>query len=121
MRHVEAGLRSRAAEPFPEDLHRRLVTQIASQHFAPTIAAGEALCAEGVPRRAVAVTGNTVIDALRLVEMKLGADHALRDRVAATLPPPGHRPLVVVTAHRRENHARMDAIAAGVAGLARAA
>ncbi|MBV8970758.1 MAG: UDP-N-acetylglucosamine 2-epimerase (non-hydrolyzing) [Sphingomonadaceae bacterium] len=118
--HVEAGLRSRAVEPFPEDLHRRLVTQTASLHFAPTAAAGAALLAEGVPAAAVAVTGNTVIDAVSLAATRLAGDDRLRAAVDRRLPPVGHRPLVVVTAHRRENHARMPAIAAAVAALARA-
>jgi UDP-N-acetylglucosamine 2-epimerase (non-hydrolysing) len=118
--HVEAGLRSRAAEPFPEDLHRRLVAQTASHHFAPTATAGAALLAEGIAADAVTVTGNTVIDAVRLAEARLARDAGLRDRVASTLPAAGGRPLVVVTAHRRENHPRMEAIAAAVAALARA-
>ncbi len=118
--HVEAGLRSNAAEPFPEDLHRRLVAQAASHHFAPTTAAAEALCAEGVPAAAVTVTGNTVIDAVRLAEARLAGDDRLRGDVGRRLPPAGGRPLVVVTAHRRENHARMPAIAAAVTALARA-
>lgn len=119
--HVEAGLRSNATEPFPEDLHRRLATQAASHHCAPTVMAGEALLAEGIPRRAVTVTGNTVIDAVRLTEVRLAADRDLRVDVARRLPAlrPG-RPLIVVTAHRRENHVRMTAIAAAVMAIAAA-
>lgn len=118
--HVEAGLRSGAVEPFPEDLHRRLVAQAASHHFAPTATAGAALLAEGVAPAAVTVTGNTVIDAVRLAEARL-ADPVVSDGIARSLPPlDPARPLVVVTAHRRENHARMAAIAAAVATLARA-
>lgn len=119
--HVEAGLRSNAAEPFPEDLHRRLAAQTATHHFAPTAAAGAALIAEGIPPAAVTVTGNTVIDAVRQVEARLAGDARLQRRTRDALPTlRDDRPLVVVTAHRRENHARMPAIAAAVAGLARA-
>ncbi len=61
-----------------------------------------------------------MIDAVRLAEARL-ADPALHAGVARSLPPlDPARPLVVVTAHRRENHGRMAAIAAGVAALARA-
>ena len=119
--HVEAGLRSGSVDPFPEDLHRRLVAQAAAYHFAPTHAAAAALVAEGVSASAIAVTGNTVIDAVRLAETRLAADAALRARTRRALPPlAGDRPLIVVTAHRRENHARMPAIAAAVAAIAAA-
>ena len=119
--HVEAGLRSGAAEPFPEDLHRRLIAQAATHHFAPTAAAQAALIAEGVAAAAIALTGNPVIDALHGIAAQLAADTGLRAAVARRLPPrrPG-RPLVVVTAHRRENHPRMAAIADAVATLAAA-
>ena len=118
--HVEAGLRSHAAEPFPEDLHRRLIAQIATWHFAPTRRACDALQAEGVAAAAVTLTGNPVIDALQLIETRLAGDATLRAAVAGRLPQRrAGRPLVVVTAHRRENHARMPAIAAAIASLAR--
>jgi UDP-N-acetylglucosamine 2-epimerase (non-hydrolysing) len=119
--HVEAGLRSGAAEPFPEDMHRRVIAQLATHHFAPTRTAQAALVREGVAWGAIDVTGNPVIDALRLAEARLAADDDLRTRVEAELPPlRAGRPLILVTAHRRENHARMADIGAGVARLAAA-
>ncbi len=117
--HVEAGLRSGSTDPFPEDMHRRLVAQLAQRHFAPTASAAAALAREGVAAATVAVTGNTGIDALHLADARLTADAGLRAQVAAALPPPSGRPLVLVTAHRRENHAHMAAIAGAVATLAR--
>lgn len=116
--HVEAGLRSHAAEPFPEDLHRRLVAQAATHHFAPTAAAGAALVRGGIAPGSIAVTGNPVIDALRLIETRLAAQPVLQRRIISQLPALGRRPLVVVTAHRRENHGRMGAIASAIATLA---
>lgn len=116
--HVEVGLRSNAAEPFPEDMNRRLVVQAATHHFAPTPTARAALVREGIPWGAINVTGNPVIDALRLVEARLAADGTLLARVMAELPPLGRHPLVVVTAHRRENHARLAATASAGATLA---
>lgn len=118
--HVEAGLRSGAAEPFPEDLHRRLIAQAAALHFAPTERARAALRREGIAAATIHLTGNPVIDALRHVEARLAADPRLRAMTLAALPvlDPA-RPLVVVTAHRRENHGRrMHAIADAVARLA---
>ena len=117
--HVEAGLRSHDAEPFPEDLHRRLIAQAATFHFAPTVAGEAALLAEGIAAATISVTGNPVIDAVRWTDARLANDAGLRRAVEAALPPlRAGRPLLLVTAHRRENHARMPAIAAAVATIA---
>ena len=117
--HVEAGLRSgdRAA-PFPEEDNRRVIAQLAGLHFAPTAVARAALLAENVPAADIHVTGNTGIDALRLIEARL--DGELRAGVAAALPGLNHvRPLALVTVHRRENHgAPLIAIVDAVARLA---
>ncbi|QYE35351.1 UDP-N-acetylglucosamine 2-epimerase (non-hydrolyzing) [Polymorphobacter sp. PAMC 29334] len=119
--HVEAGLRSGTAEPFPEDMHRRVIAQLATHHFAPTQIAQAALVREGIAWGAISVTGNPVIDALRLAEARLGADPALRAGVDQVLPPLREgRALVLVTAHRRENHVHMASIAAAVAAIAAA-
>ena len=116
--HIEAGLRSgdRAA-PFPEEGNRRVIAQLADLHFAPTPAARDALLAEGIAAATIHVTGNTGIDALRLIETR---DPAARLAAAATLPrlDPA-RALLVVTAHRRESHgAPLARIVAALADLA---
>jgi len=119
--HVEAGLRNGASEPFPEDMHRRVIAQLATHHFAPTPTAQAALVREGIAWGAIDVTGNTVIDALQLAEVRLAEDAALRTRVKMGLPQlRDGRPLMLVTAHRRENHAHMTDIGAAVAELAAA-
>ncbi len=106
--HVEAGLRSGVSDPFPEELQRRLIGQMATIHFAPTAAAAAALRREGVLSAAIHVTGNPVIDALHATAARLGDADA-----------PTARPLILVTAHRRENHgAPMAAIAEALATLA---
>lgn len=116
--HVEAGLRSGAVEPFPEDMHRRVIAQLATLHFAPTDHARTLLLREGIADAVVHVTGNPVIDALRLAAARLAADAPLRERLAAALPPLG-RDLILVTAHRRENvGAPMAGIADAVARIA---
>ena len=62
--HVEAGLRTdNLLDPFPEEANRRLISQIAHLHFAPTKQSEANLQASGVVGR-VLLTGNTVIDAL---------------------------------------------------------
>ncbi|HEY9179794.1 MAG TPA: UDP-N-acetylglucosamine 2-epimerase (non-hydrolyzing) [Candidatus Baltobacteraceae bacterium] len=101
--HVEAGLRTGDRwVPFPEEMNRRLTGTIAAYHFAPTPLAREHLQSENVSADDIVVTGNTVIDAF----MQTANRNDLRK-------PPGWerldpaRPIIVVTAHRRENHAHM--------------
>jgi UDP-N-acetylglucosamine 2-epimerase (non-hydrolysing) len=94
--HVEAGLRTaNLRSPFPEEMNRRMASRFAARHFAPTALARENLLREGVADDSIVVTGNTVIDALLHVR-GLRIPHG----VALT---PG-KTLIVVTAHRRENH-----------------
>lgn len=117
--HVEAGLRTGTHDPHPEEMHRRLVAQLADRHFAPTAAAAAALRAEGVQRE-IHVTGNSGIDALLMMRARLDDDAAL---AAAAATPfrhiPAHRPWLVVTVHRRENQgARLDSVLAALATLA---
>lgn len=95
--HVEAGLRSGdLALPFPEELNRRVTSLVARWHFAPTEEAAENLRREGIIDR-VCVTGNTVVDALRLIEAR---GVGLPSELAAFV---GDAPLLLATAHRRES------------------
>ncbi|CAN5222134.1 UDP-N-acetylglucosamine 2-epimerase (non-hydrolyzing) VpsA [soil metagenome] len=102
--HVEAGLRSGDIyQPWPEEVNRRIVAQIADQHFAPTETAAEALRRENIAPATIHVTGNTVIDALHATRAKLEANPSLAsglDEIAARFA--GKR-LILVTTHRREN------------------
>jgi len=98
--HLEAGLRSgNPLSPFPEEMNRRLVGQIARHHFAATERNRRTLLEEGVAAGAVHLVGNTVVDALRqmLVKTRPGKNVELMQQWAA-----GKR-LVIVTTHRREN------------------
>src|ERR1700758_4961384 len=84
--HVEAGLRTRDIySPWPEEVNRRLVAQIADLHFAPTARARENLLREGVDVDRVLVTGNTGIDALLWVSDLLDKRAELRARVEKIL------------------------------------
>lgn len=113
--HVEAGLRTATIdEPFPEELNRRLTGAMASYNFAPTSGAKANLLAERLDGRDVIVTGNTVIDAF-LETTRLLAGRPASAALAGLDPA---RPLVFVTAHRRENHAAMAAIAGAVRAIA---
>ncbi|MCK4409245.1 MAG: UDP-N-acetylglucosamine 2-epimerase (non-hydrolyzing), partial [Candidatus Eisenbacteria sp.] len=94
--HVEAGLRTGCRyHPFPEEMNRVLADSLASLHFAPTAAAAANLLASGVAGDSITVTGNTVIDALLDVTGR-PYDSALG------VPTDGR--IILVTAHRRENH-----------------
>jgi len=114
--HVEAGLRtSTTAEPFPEEANRRITGVLASFHFAPTARAKSNLLAERTDHAHVVVTGNTVIDAF------LATERRVREQRLATPALDGldpARPLVFVTAHRRENHGQMGEIARAIATIA---
>ena len=101
--HLEAGLRSGGLDsPFPEEGNRRLVSQIARLHRAPTARSRENLIAEGVDPAWIAVTGNTVVDAL---EMMIDGAGPWANPVAEQLVESGMT-LVTVTSHRRENWGR---------------
>jgi UDP-N-acetylglucosamine 2-epimerase (non-hydrolysing) len=106
--HVEAGLRTgNLASPFPEEANRRLVSPLATLHFAPTETARQALLNEHIPEERIMVTGNTVIDAL-MIELRRQQQPEVRiqlDRQFAALLGADwrDRPVVLVTGHRREN------------------
>lgn len=103
--HVEAGLRTGNLQaPFPEEMNRRQAGMLARYHFAPTARARDNLLAEGVAEERIAVTGNTVIDALLAVVQRLRTDTDLQHQMAErfTFLDPKKR-LVLVTGHRREN------------------
>lgn len=113
--HVEAGLRSGDIHhPFPEEVNRRVIAQIARLHFAPTATAAAALRREGVAEEAIQVTGNTGIDALIWTRDRLAADPTLAADLDPVLGRAAGKRLVLVTAHRREN------LGDGLAGIARA-
>lgn len=98
--HVEAGLRTRdILSPFPEELNRQLISRMAAFHLAPTPANQANLIREGVDPQRIFVTGNTGIDALHWAA-ELHAPWA--DERLAVLDDP-QVPVLVVTAHRREN------------------
>lgn len=113
--HLEAGLRTGdPALPFPEEINRMLIADVATLHLAPTPLAAAALAREGIAGEHVVVTGNTVVDALETL-----------------LPAAQHRPLppalddvanaskvLTVTVHRREAWGEgVRSVAAAVADL----
>lgn len=110
--HVEAGLRTHNIySPWPEEMNRQITGRIATYNFAPTPLSKANLLREAVSEESIAVTGNTVIDALHLVVNKLKEDTALAKEQDAILLSAGYdvnrlangKKLVLITGHRREN------------------
>jgi UDP-N-acetylglucosamine 2-epimerase (non-hydrolysing) len=116
--HVEAGLRTGdMTQPFPEELNRVLTTRLSALHFAPTEGAARNLLCDRVPADRIVVTGNTGIDAVLQVTEKLRAGELAGIELPGLDPA---RKLLVVTAHRRENHgAPLEAICEALVRLAR--
>jgi UDP-N-acetylglucosamine 2-epimerase (non-hydrolysing) len=94
--HVEAGLRTdNLFNPYPEEANRRLVSQIAQLHFAPTQLSAENLKRSGIVE-GIHQTGNTVIDALLMVAA------TQPDCPIPNLVWENYR-TILATVHRREN------------------
>jgi UDP-N-acetylglucosamine 2-epimerase (non-hydrolysing) len=97
--HVEAGLRSRdVLNPFPEEVNRRLAGVVTSLHCAPTSIARDNLLAEGISPNQIVTTGNTVVDAVKMLVSMNMADQPL----PAGVPDDGSR-FLLITSHRRES------------------
>ena len=101
--HVEAGLRSGDSHnPYPEEMNRRLISQLATYHFAATSHNRDNLLAEGVAAKNVFVTGNPVVDALHTIVARVA-----RNGSAPTLTPvlteTATLKRIVLTTHRRES------------------
>lgn len=98
--HVEAGLRTYDMySPFPEEVNRVLTGHMASIHFAPTNRNRDNLMREGIPEERIAVTGNTVVDALLEVA---GKPYEFEDDTLKNIDFENKR-VIAVTCHRREN------------------
>lgn len=98
--HVEAGLRSgHATNPFPEEMNRRLVSRLATYHFAATADNRKTLIAEGVGEGNIFLTGNPVVQALDMLREASSPSAAITALIDATR---GFRRLVITT-HRREH------------------
>lgn len=116
--HVEAGLRSyNLFEPFPEEAMRQMTSRISDFNFAPTQKNKETLLSEHINENSIHIVGNTVVDALfcltddtinRAAEFFKNKNINIDDK------------LVLVTAHRRENHGeRIDVIIDSIITIAK--
>ena len=100
--HVEAGLRTwDKYSPFPEEMNRTLVGDIADLHFSPTRANAENLRREAIAGE-IFITGNTAIDAMRYT---VRSDYRFTTELLNELDFE-HKRIIAVTCHRRENYGK---------------
>jgi UDP-N-acetylglucosamine 2-epimerase (non-hydrolysing) len=101
--HVEAGLRTgNRFRPFPEEVHRRLISVMADLHFVATTQASQNLLREGVSKDVIWMTGNTIVDALFWV---LKQPYSPKPKLAGLLNRDAVKK-ILVTVHRRENYGK---------------
>lgn len=101
--HIEAGLRSNNKySPFPEEINRKIISEISDINFTPTPIATRNLKEEGISGDIIEV-GNTVVDALlfarkiinkKLEDYKSIFSHLLNQK----------KKIILITIHRRENY-----------------
>ncbi len=102
--HVEAGLRSfNRHDPYPEEFNRRTISSLAELHFAPTRRNAENLLAEQVAPQSIYVTGNPGLDTLDYMKDRPSAGLG---EMLHQVPIGESRRMILVTAHRRENHGK---------------
>jgi UDP-N-acetylglucosamine 2-epimerase (non-hydrolysing) len=105
--HVEAGLRTADINyPFPEEFNRRTISLISKFHFAPTANAVGNLLGEGISRDAIFCTGNTVVDALRIIRHYIKSHKVtIRSDIEELIVSAQRngKQIVLLTTHRRES------------------
>ena len=95
--HIEAGLRTNQKySPYPEELNRQMVSNLADLNFAPTTLAKDNLINENKKEETIFITGNTVIDALKTT-IKQDYSNEILDKI------PKGKKIILLTTHRREN------------------
>jgi UDP-N-acetylglucosamine 2-epimerase (non-hydrolysing) len=98
--HVEAGLRTDdPLNPFPEETNRRMISRIATYHFAATDRNYRTLLKEGIAKEQVFLTGNPVVDALHWIRERAEKSARLVELLRKT---EGLK-RIALTTHRRES------------------
>jgi len=115
--HIEAGLRTfDKFHPYPEESNRKIIDSMADLFFAHSDRARQHLLNEGIVSEQIAVTGNTVIDALLDVSNRPYSFAGTPLEAVAN----ERRRIILVTAHRRESFGGpFESICRGLAELAR--
>lgn len=95
--HIEAGLRTyNNQEPFPEEFNRKTISLISELNFAPTNNAKKNLLHEKIDKNKIYVTGNTIVDAVKILKKK----YLFKKKDS--------KKFILVTCHRRENYKNFD-------------
>ena len=90
--------------PFPEEGNRRLTSVLADYHFSPTATSMQNLIDEGINSEKIYVTGNTVIDALKITQQKLDTDLKNCEKIKKLFSFLDFQEnIILITGHRREN------------------
>ncbi|MTC45752.1 UDP-N-acetylglucosamine 2-epimerase (non-hydrolyzing) [Providencia sp. wls1922] len=103
--HIEAGLRTgNLYSPWPEEANRKLTCALTKYHFAPTETSKNNLLKENINEQNITVTGNTVIDALFIIQRKIETNLKLQENLSLQFPfLDRSKKLILVTGHRRES------------------
>jgi len=107
--HVEAGLRTnQISEPFPEEFNRQAIARIADLNFCPTEQASLNLLNEGVEKDKIVVSGNSVVDSLRIMKFRIQNDLSFLSEMNGEFAKlfdfsVSDSNFILVTIHRREN------------------
>lgn len=106
--HLEAGLRTNdKLSPWPEEINRRLITSLASINFCPTSFSRDNLLRENISEDNILITGNSIVDALKMVKEKISANPFIRKKLSLKYNFVHNKKLkLLVTLHRRESHGK---------------
>lgn len=100
--HVEAGLRTNNFyNPFPEEMNRKFISEIANYHFPPTIESKKNLLKEGIDKSQILCTGNTIVDSLIIANKKLKNTNV--DDFLNQINFNSNRKNIFISCHRRES------------------
>ena len=100
--HVEAGLRS-FDETMPEEINRLAADICSKLYFVPTEESAINLAMEGISRKRIFITGNTVVDAcFRNLEISKNRDKSEYDEGLAELDIDNMKNILTLTMHRAE-------------------
>ena len=98
--HIEAGLRTYDKySPFPEELNRKMISQIADIHICPTVLAVENLKKENIIEN-VHLCGNTIVDMYKFINTNVNPTQNIKKIIQT------YKKYILVTLHRRENRGK---------------
>jgi len=99
--HVEAGLRS-FDTTMPEEINRRVADVCSTMYFIPTEESAVNLLAEGLSRKSLFITGNTVVDAC-FRHLEIAKKRGFEEESLAELDIENMDNILTLTMHRAEN------------------